>query len=124
MSGIPYLVGLHYKGGLYGISLSLFLLMCFFGALVLGLMMGTGLRVWRIWGRSVTGDLPDVVSLLGQSPAVLAIWEFPKIGGTLFWCPYHKDPAISGAKLGSPIFGNYHIRVWFNSHIGLFLEAF
>ena len=31
--GYPYLNGLHYKEGLYGISLSLFLLMCFFGAL-------------------------------------------------------------------------------------------
>ena len=33
--GYPYLIGLHYKGGLYGISLSLFLLMCIFGALAL-----------------------------------------------------------------------------------------
>ena len=39
------------------------------------------------------------------------IWEFPKIGGTLFWGPYNQDPTISGAKLGSPIFGNYRIRV-------------
>ena len=31
--GYPYLVGLHYNGGLYGISLSLFFPMCFFGAL-------------------------------------------------------------------------------------------
>ena len=23
-----------------------------------------------------------------------SIWEFPKIGGTLFWCPYKKDPTI------------------------------
>ena len=22
------------------------------------------------------------------------IWRFPKIGGTLFWGPYHKDPTI------------------------------
>ena len=22
------------------------------------------------------------------------IWEFPKIGGTLFWGPYNKDPTI------------------------------
>ena len=21
-------------------------------------------------------------------------WEFPKIGGTLFWGPYNKDPTI------------------------------
>ena len=23
-----------------------------------------------------------------------ALWEFPKIRGTLFWGPYHKDPTI------------------------------
>ena len=28
--------------------------------------------------------------------------------GTLFWGPYNKDPTISGTRLGSPIFGNYH----------------
>ena len=22
------------------------------------------------------------------------IWEFPKIGGTLFWGPYNKDPSF------------------------------
>ena len=26
--------------------------------------------------------------------------------GTLFWGSYNKDPTISGAILGSPIFGN------------------
>ena len=36
-------------------------------------------------------------------------WEFPKIGGTLFWGPYNKDPTIHGPKLGSPIFGNSQI---------------
>ena len=25
---------------------------------------------------------------------VRLIWEFPKIGGTLFWAPYNKDPTI------------------------------
>ena len=30
------------------------------------------------------------------------IWEFPKTGGTLFWCPYNKDPTI---------IGGYYIRV-------------
>ena len=31
--------------------------------------------------------------------------------GTLFWGSYNKDPTISGAILGSPIFGNSHIRL-------------
>ena len=35
--------------------------------------------------------------------------SFRKLGGTLFWGPYHKDPTIWGAILGSPIFGNSHI---------------
>ena len=38
-------------------------------------------------------------------------WEFPKIRGTLFWGPYNKDPTIWGTILGSPIFGNPHIRI-------------
>ena len=29
----------------------------------------------------------------------------PKIRGSLFWCPYNRDPDISGTILGSPIFG-------------------
>ena len=38
--------------------------------------------------------------------------EFPKIRGTLFWDPYSKDAtiSISGTLLGSPIFGNSHLR--------------
>ena len=24
----------------------------------------------------------------------LGIWEFPELGGTLFWGPYNKDPTI------------------------------
>ena len=36
------------------------------------------------------------------------IREFPKIRGTLFWGPYHKDPTIQGTILGPPIFGNSH----------------
>ena len=36
-------------------------------------------------------------------------WDFPKMGGTLFWGPYNTDPAIWGSILGSPIFGNPHI---------------
>ena len=42
------LSGVHYKGGLYGISLSLFLLVCFFGALVQAL--GFRLESFRVWG--------------------------------------------------------------------------
>ena len=37
------------------------------------------------------------------------IWEFPKIRGTLFWCPCNKDPTIWATILGCPIFGNSHI---------------
>ena len=29
------------------------------------------------------------------------IWEFPKIRGTLFWGPYHKDPTVWSTILGS-----------------------
>ena len=36
-------------------------------------------------------------------------WEFPKIGGTLFWGPYNKDRTIWVTILGSPIFGNPHM---------------
>ena len=43
-----------------------------------------------------SGDAPDFM------------WGFPKIGGTLFWGPYNKDPTIEGTILGSPIFGNSH----------------
>ena len=39
------------------------------------------------------------------------IWELPRIRGTLFWGPYNKDPTIWGAMLGSPIFGNPHMRL-------------
>ena len=31
--------------------------------------------------------------------------------GTLFGGPYNKDPTIYGTILGSPIFGNSHIKV-------------
>ena len=27
-----------------------------------------------------------------QEELALDTWEFPKIGGTLFWGPYNKDP--------------------------------
>ena len=40
------------------------------------------------------------------------IWEFPKLRGTLFWCPYDKDPTIWGTIFVSPIFGNSHIWTW------------
>ena len=47
--------------------------------------------------------------LLSRAALPLAMWEFPKIGGTLFWRPYNKDPTIWGTILGSPIFGNSHV---------------
>ena len=37
-------------------------------------------------------------------------WEFPKIGGTLFWGPYNKDPTNSGTLLGSQFFGSSQIE--------------
>ena len=37
------------------------------------------------------------------------MWEFPKIGGTLFWGPYNKGPTIQATLFGSPIFGNFHV---------------
>ena len=41
------------------------------------------------------------------------IWEFPKIGGTLFWGPYNKILLfrVLYTILGSLIFGNSHIFV-------------
>ena len=51
-----------------------------------------------------------------EKPKVrLAIREFPKIRGTLFWGPYNKDPTISGTISGSPIFGNAHKALQLNS---------
>ena len=38
-----------------------------------------------------------------------AIWEFPRIRGTLFWSPYNEDPTTQGTKRGSPIFANSHM---------------
>ena len=49
--------------------------------------------------------------MFGASRSPCCIWEFPKIRGTLFWCPYKKDPPIQGTILGSPIFGNSHLDV-------------
>ena len=39
------------------------------------------------------------------------MWGFPKTRGTLFWGPYNKDPTIWCTILGSPIFGNPHVRL-------------
>ena len=30
----------------------------------------------------------------GDSDNAGPIWEFPKIRGAVFWCPYKKDPTI------------------------------
>ena len=46
---------------------------------------------------------PAVLAALDQ-PAT--IWEFPKIRGTLFWCPYNRDPTIYGTRLGCSILEN------------------
>ena len=37
-------------------------------------------------------------------------WEFPKIRVTLFGGPYNNT--IWGTILGSPIFGNAHLKSW------------
>ena len=34
--------------------------------------------------------------------------SFRKLGGTLSWGVFTKDPTIWGTTLGSPIFGNPH----------------
>ena len=49
------------------------------------------------------------MALSNKSP-LSTRWEFPKIWATLFRSPYTKDPTISGAILGSPIFGNPQIK--------------
>ena len=64
------------------------------------------------WVQAAERGMPDARRYLPK-PAVSefgsggleAIWEFPKIRGTLLWGPYNKDPTIWGAILGSPIFG-------------------
>ena len=35
---------------------------------------------------------PGALASLQQIPSIM--WEFPKIGGTLFWGPYNKNPTI------------------------------
>ena len=58
----------------------------------------------KVWKRNLS-----LASLLGLLQNL--IWEFPKIGGTLVWGPYNKDPTIWGTILGPPIFGKSHIGV-------------
>ena len=78
--------------------------------------MGLGFRCWSGFGAFVVSGLPRrspeqaclgsgttvVSSVEGGGPGFPAIWEFPKIRGTLFWGPYNKDPTT---YLG------YYIRV-------------
>ena len=42
--------------------------------------------------------------------------SFRKLGGTLLWGPYNKDP---GTMLGSPIFGNSQIQPGLNLNSAL-----
>ena len=53
-------------------------------------------RPKRIEWTMGLADFQDLFWPLGQGRIfpVKEIWEFPKIGGTLFWCPYNKDPTI------------------------------
>ena len=58
----PYLIGLHYKGvGVYGISLSPFLLICFSGALIQGLRAGerTGQKPTELPNLATQSPEPD-----------------------------------------------------------------
>ena len=41
---------------------------------------------------------------------VMSCGSFRKLG-YLIWGPYNKDPTIKGTILGSPIFGNSHVRL-------------
>ena len=52
---------------------------------------------------------------------MLRIWEFPR--GTLFWCPYSKDPTIQGAILVSPIFGKNSGAFWTLGKVSALLGA-
>ena len=47
-------------------------------------------------------------------PEGLSISAFPKIGGTLLWGPYNKDPTIQGAVL---IVGNTPLGTLRPKHI-------
>ena len=59
---------------------------------------------WRKSGARPQ-DCPQLLAGCKTTP----IWEFRKIGGTLLWGSYNKDPTIQGTIVGSPIFGNPHM---------------
>ena len=44
---------------------------------------------WSLWGAKIGSPLVDKTEVIS-----IFIWEFPTIGGTLFWGPYNKDPTI------------------------------
>ena len=48
------------------------------------------------------------IQLIGTGLLPWRSGDFPKVGATLLWGPYTKDPTISGTILESPIFGNSH----------------
>ena len=55
------------------------------------------LKIWQL-GRDILRGAHVICTIrclgfLSYSYSAL-IWEFPKIRGTLFWCPYNKDPTI------------------------------
>ena len=52
---------------------------------------------------------PQSIQAPSQKFRYPLIWEFPKIGGTLFCWPFYKDPTLWGTILGSPTFGDSHI---------------
>ena len=66
-------------------------------------------------GRYVTGSA-KLISRGASADQFRTKMVFPKIREiNLFGDPYNKDPAIQGTLLGSPSFGNSHMRdnsVW------------
>ena len=48
------------------------------------------MRVDESGGWRLAGEEGFVFGVL----RLRAIWEFPKMRGTLYWGPYNKDPAI------------------------------
>ena len=51
-------------------------------------------------------------------PEVVVLWEFPKIGGTLFWGPYSKDPTFR-----VPYFRKRPYRGLINLGLGFLVEG-
>ena len=62
---------------------------------------------WPMTGSGLLGSGAAVLKFRARNPQTPnhkapKYWSFRKLGGTLFWGPYNKDPTISGTLLGSP----------------------